>query len=125
MTMIEINPSDPPALSPTKPNAINPAYRIPKVDVAVSKQHTRSSHSGGHHAAHRDRPCHCPEGTKAELEGAFRYVALSKPIALQPNQRYALLTTTTAGDGDHLNLRTPLMAFRHSSIRALTSSAAS
>ena len=42
-----------------------------------------------------------PEGTKAELEGAFRYVALSKPIALQPNQRYALLTTTTAGDGDH------------------------
>ena len=42
-----------------------------------------------------------PEGTKAELDGAFRYVALPKPIALHAKQRYALLTTTTAGDGDH------------------------
>ena len=42
-----------------------------------------------------------PKGTQAELDGAFRYVALIKPITLQTNQRYGLLTSTRAGDGDH------------------------
>ena len=42
-----------------------------------------------------------PEGTRAELDGAFRYVVLPKPIILQPGKRYALLATTRTGDGDH------------------------
>ena len=42
-----------------------------------------------------------PEGTRAELDGPFRYVALPKPIILQPGKRYALLATTRTGDDDH------------------------
>ena len=42
-----------------------------------------------------------PEGARAELDGAFRYLPLAKPVSLQPNQRYALLSSTRTGDGDH------------------------
>ena len=42
-----------------------------------------------------------PEGTRAELDGAFRYIALPEPIVLETGKRYALLATTRTGDGDH------------------------
>ena len=42
-----------------------------------------------------------PKGVKAELEGAFRYVPLPEPVSLQSSRRYALLSTTRIGDGDH------------------------
>ena len=42
-----------------------------------------------------------PEGTRAKLDGAFRYLPLAKPVPLLPGKRYALLATTRTGDGDH------------------------
>ncbi len=41
-----------------------------------------------------------PEGTRAELEGAFRYIPLQEPLTLKSNVRYALLATTSMEDGD-------------------------
>ena len=41
-----------------------------------------------------------PEGTKAELDGAFRYIALQAPLTLKPGVSYALIASTTAEDGD-------------------------
>ena len=42
-----------------------------------------------------------PEGNKAELDGAFRYVDLLEPVILEPNKPYALIASTRTDDGDH------------------------
>ncbi len=44
--------------------------------------------------------CEFSEGNSGELEDEFRFLPLDEPISLEKGERYGLLMSTTAGDGD-------------------------